>query len=151
MVFPMPITGYAGAVLGYANVPLSETAMTEPIVFDGETEGYANLTGYAVIDGPGLLSNPVSSTDPRTFRLDNLVQKQLTIGGAVGPNGLIITTGAVTTEDDDQTDADESAAFCPVISGTPNIARTDYYFIVKDNGTDAVPRYSTGYLRVTVR
>lgn len=150
MVFPMPVIGYVGQVLGYAFIPCSENAITQ-ITFDGQDSAYANLTGFAVMNNPAQQSAAVSATDPTTYRLDNLVPKQLTIGGAAGPSGLTVGTGAVTTADDPNTDADESAGFCPVITGTPSIARTDYYFIVKDNGQAAVPRYTTGYIRVTVR
>ena len=131
MTFTVPVSGYVGTVLGYVEIDQSETALPSSITL-GVNNGYTtDLTGYKIIS-PTLQS---ATLDGVKYRLDNLVPKQLTAKGA-GASGLTVTTDSVTA---------------PTISGTPQVARTDYYFIVKDNGNSATSRYTTGYLQVVVK
>ena len=162
ITFPVPVEGFAPPILGLVFVDCSEDQLSDSIVLNGEN-GQPDLRGYVVIENVAMGCNGDSDAGITVdqYRLDNLVPKQLTDAGE-GPSGLTVQTEVVvaaeapldtllTPGEEPEPAADQ--VICPVISGTPLIKRTDYYFIVKeyipDGETD--PVYSTGYLRVAVR
>lgn len=138
--FKIPVTGYSGVILGNITIPQSEDPITTINLNDPNSEEYPDLTGFVVVEDTAMFNiDPDTGTPILTgHRLDNLVPKQLTNAGA-GQTGLTVQT------------ATSNSAIYPQISGTPEIIRTDYYFIVKEDTVGDTPVTITGYLRVAVR
>ena len=156
--FKIPATGYSGAILGNITIDQSESAITTITLDDPDSEDYVDLTGYVVVEHTDMfnINSQGVEQNPSGYRLDNLVPKQLTDAGE-GPSGLTVQTAAIAAVEDDQStqDVDESvpAHVYPQITGTPEVIRTDYYFIVKKYIPvgETEPVIQTGYLRVAVR
>lgn len=154
ITFPVPVEGFAPPILGLVFIDCSESQLSEPLILNGEN-GLPDLKDYVVVEhvDMGCDADTDTGITADQYRLDNLVPKQLTDTG-LGPSGLTVTTATSSVEDDSETTDDESwEGYCPKITGTPKIKRTDYYFIVKEDTPDGEtePVYSTGYLRVAVR
>lgn len=137
-VFTIPVSGYQGVILANVIIPQSEAAMTT-MKLDGQN-GAPDLREYIIVEEADMMDST------NTYRLDNLIPKQLTDPGGQPTGGL-----AVTTISDTISGSPSWTGPCPQISGTPSIVRTDYYFIVKKDTSGSTPVYSTGYLRVAVR
>jgi len=136
--FKIPVTGYSGAILGSIDIAQSNTVPTSTISFNSSTHG--DLRGFVVVQDVSMfnVSGATGDAAADTYMLDNLIPKQLTNAGS-GMSGLTVQT------------AKSGDDIFPQITGTPEIIRTDYYFIVKKDTSGSTPVITTGYLRVAVR
>lgn len=133
VTFTIPSQGYANGIIEHIQIPQSETALASTITLNGLNSEYPQtVKGYTLIT-----DTTIKDSDNET-RLDNLIPKDLTKGGTASLSGLTVsTTGS-------------GANTYVTISGTPQIKRTDYYFLVKVDTSVTPNKTYSGYLRVDV-